>query len=160
MSYGWQCVRLSVVSRVVGRVIKEGRNSYRGFVICSTVSSLSSRQISKPVERCCSCTRHSKCSTAGLSARVCKCRNTGRQCTGCYCWGQCKNRGRLIPSPTTTRGLLGHFLRGADPPATNQCASPPFRMTASIFVLTGNIGGQSRGNGREGQSGRTQEPER
>ena len=35
-------------------------------------------------------------------------------------------------SPTTTRGLLGHFLRIADPPAADH--------RAYIFVLTGDIG--------------------
>ena len=34
-----------------------------------------------------------------------------------------------MPSPTTAREILGHFLRGADPPAINQHAStPPVRL--------------------------------
>ena len=36
----------------------EGRNSYRVFGICSTVSPLSSRRVCKPVERCCIFTWH------------------------------------------------------------------------------------------------------
>ena len=49
------------------------------------------------------------CSTTGMSARACECRNAGRQCTGCYLWGRCKNRGRLMLSHATARELLGHF---------------------------------------------------
>ena len=37
-----------------------------------------------------------------------------------------------MPSLTTKRGLLGHFLQGADPPATDQHATtPPVRFPAS-----------------------------
>ena len=72
----------------------------------------------------CSCIRHLTCSSTGTSVRACEFRNSGRQCTGCYCWGRCKNKGRLRPSPTTARVLLGHFLHGADPSAVCQCASP------------------------------------
>ena len=122
-SYGWQRVGLSDDGRVIGRAKKEGRNSYEGFGIGSTVSCPYSRRVCELVERCCSCTRHSTCSTAGPSACACKCRNAGQQCNRCYCWGRCKNRGRLVPSPTTARVLLGHFPRGADPPATDQQSS-------------------------------------
>ena len=48
-------------------------------------------------------------------------------------------------SPTTTRGLLIHIPRGADPPANDRRATTPPRTIAKIFVPTGNIGGRSRG---------------
>ena len=123
-SYVWWRVGISDGGQVIGRAKMEGRNSYGGFSIGSTESRQYSRRVSEPVERCCSCIWHSACFTTGLSARACKFRNAGRQCTGCYCWGRCKNRGRLMPSPTTARGLLGHLPRGTDPPATKQCSSP------------------------------------
>ena len=118
----------------------------RGSGIVSTVSR-SSRRARETVERCCSCTRHLTCSTSGLSARACECRNAGRQCTGCYCWGRCKNRGRLLPSPTTTRGLLGHFPRGADPPAIDRRAKiTPFRYpTSSSLRAISAAGAGGRG---------------
>ena len=97
---------------------RKGETPTGEFGTGSTVSR-SSRRAQEMVERCCSCTRHSTCSTTGPSARACKCRNAGRKCTGCYFWGKCKNKCRLIPSPTTTRGLFGIFPRGADPPANN-----------------------------------------
>ena len=118
----------------MGKAKKEGRNSYGGFGIVSTVSR-PSRRARETVERCCSCTRHSTCSTSGPSARACKCRNAGRQCTGCYCWGGCKNWGQISPSPTTMRGLLGHFPRGADPSATDRRAkTPPVRSSTSLLL--------------------------
>ena len=128
LSNGWRYVGLLDGGRVIRRVKTEGRNSYLGgVVICSTVSRPSSRRARKPVERCCSCTWHSTCSTAGPSARAYGFCNDGRQWTGCYCWVPCKNRGQLMPSPTMARGLLGHFPRGADPLASNQCVAPlPF----------------------------------
>ena len=133
-SYGWRRVAISYGGRAIGRAKKEGRNSYGGFGIVSTVSRLS-QQAREMVEPCCSCTRHSTCSTLGPSARECECRKAGLQCTGCYCWGRCKNRGRLLPSPTTMRGLLGHFPRGADPPANNQRATtPPVRLPTSLSL--------------------------
>ena len=61
---------------------------------------------------------------------------------GCYFWGQCKNKGRLMLSPIMVMGLLGHFPRGADSPAVGQCASPPACIFIDIFILTGNISGQ------------------
>ena len=54
---------------------------------------------------------------------------------GCYCWGRCKNRGRFLPFPTTTRGLLGHFPRRADPPANDRRATnPPVRLPTSLSL--------------------------
>ena len=61
-------------------------------------------------------------------------------------------------SPTTARGLLGHFLRGADPPATDQCVSPtPVRLpTSSSLQAISAAGAGGRG---VGQGERQQEPE-
>ena len=99
---------------------RKGETPTEGFGIGSTVSPPTSRWVQELVKRCCICTRHSTCSTTDPSAHACKCRNAGRQFTGCYCWGRCKNRGRLMPSPTTARSLLRHFPLGADLPTTNQ----------------------------------------
>ena len=114
-----------------------------------------SRRSQETVERCYSCTHHSTCSTSGLSARACECRNAGRQCTGCYCWGRCKNRVRLLPSPTTTRGLLGHFTRGVDPPANDRHATTlPVRSPTSSSLRgiseagAGGRGAWARASGR------------
>ena len=117
-SYGWRRVEILDGSRAIGRAKKGGRNSYGEFGTGSTLS-CSSRRVQELVEWCCSCTQNSTCSTTVLSTRSCECRNAGWQCTGCYFWGKCKNKGRLMPSPTTMRGLLGIFPRGADPRATN-----------------------------------------
>ena len=78
-----------------------------GSGIGSTVSCPSSRRVCDLVMRCCSCTRNLTCSSTGPYARACECCNAVRQCTWCYCWGRCNNRGRLMPSPTTERVLLG-----------------------------------------------------
>ena len=40
-----------------------------------------SRRVQELVERFYSCTRHLTCSATGPSARACKCRNAGWQCT-------------------------------------------------------------------------------
>ena len=134
-SYGSRCVRLSDGGRFIGRAKKEGKNSYGGFGISSTVIRLSVRRVRKLVERCCSCTWHSTCSTTGPSAQVCECGNAGRKCTGCYCWGRRKNRGRIMPSLTTEGALLGHLPHGAYPPATDQRAlSPPVRFPTSFSL--------------------------
>ena len=134
-SNGWRRVGLLGGGWFIGRAKKEGRNSYGGFGIFSMVSRPSSRQVREPVERCCSCTRHSTCSAAGPSAIGCGFRNAGRYCTGCYCWGWCKNQGRFMPSPKMARGLLGIFPRGADPPATAQRATtPPVQSPTSLYL--------------------------
>ena len=100
------------------------------------------RRAREMVERCCSFTRHLNCSTTGPSARACECRNLGRQCTECYCWEECKNKGRLLLSPTTTRGLLGHFPRGADPSANDRRATtPPVRSPTSSSLWTISVAG-------------------
>ena len=144
--YGWRRVAISDGGRAIWRAKKEGRNSYGGFGISSTVSR-PRRQAREMVERCCSCTRHSTCYIMGLSARACECRNAARQCTGCHCWDKCRNKGRFMPSPTTTRGLLGHFPRGADPPAIDRRATtPPVQsLTSSSLraILAAGAGGRS-----------------
>ena len=63
---------------------RKGETPTGEFGTNSTVSR-SSRQAREMVERCCSFTRHSGCSTTGPSARACTCQNAGRQCTGCHC---------------------------------------------------------------------------
>ena len=57
-NYGWRCVELPNGGRFIGLAQMEGRNSYRGFGIGSTVSHPSVRQVRKLVDRCCSYTRH------------------------------------------------------------------------------------------------------
>ena len=133
---------------------RKGETPNEGFGIGSTVSRPTSRRVRELVKRCCSCTRHSTCSATGPSARACECRNAGRQCTGCYFWGWFKNRGRLMPSPTTSRGLLGLFARSVDLPASDQQTSPqPVRLTTSLSlreILAAEAGG---GGTRGGASG-------
>ena len=137
-----------------GGLKTEWRNSYGGVGIFSTVSSPSSRRVREPIKQFCSCTHHSICSTAGPSSQACKCRNSGRHCTGCYLCGRCKNRGRIMPSPTTARGLLGHFLRGVDPPATDQRApTRPVRLPTSSsirVILAAGAGGRCARGGSSG----------
>ena len=153
-SYGWWRVEISDGGRAIGRTKTEGRNSYGGFGNVSTVSRPSQR-VRETFKRCCSCTRHSTCSTTGPSTRVCECRNAGQQCTGCYCWGRCKNWGRLMPSPTTTRGLLGHFPRGTDPPANDQRATtPPVRLRTSLSLREISAAGAGGRSAWAGASGR------
>ena len=84
-----------------GEEKRKGGTPTGEFRTSSTVS-YSSQQAREMVKQCCNCTRHSTCSTTGPSARASKCRNAGRQCTGCYCWGKCQNKGRLMPTPTTS----------------------------------------------------------
>ena len=71
--YGWWHVRLSDGGPVIGREKTEESYSYGGFGICSTVTCPSSRWVCEPVERYCSGTRNSTCSTMGPSTRACKC---------------------------------------------------------------------------------------
>ena len=112
-----------MAARSLGRRKRKGETPTEGFGIGSTVSRLSSIGVRDPVERCCICTRHLTCSTMGPSTRAYEFRNSGRQCTGCFCWGQWKNWGRIMTSPTTERGLLGIFPHGAVPPVTDQRAT-------------------------------------
>ena len=84
---------------------RKGETPTGDFGIGSTVGR-PSRRVREMVERCCSCTRHSTCSTTGPFSRTCQCRNAGRQCTGCYCWGKCRNKGWIMPSPPSSRGPL------------------------------------------------------
>ena len=117
-------LRSATAARPSGGQNRKGETPTGDFGIVSTVS-CPSRRAREMVERCCSCTQHSTCSTTVPCARACKCRNTQKQYTGCYCWGKCKNKGRFMPSPSTTRGLLGHFPRGADPPANDPRVTTP-----------------------------------
>ena len=57
-----------------------------------------------------------------------------------------------MPPPTTARGLLGHFPRGPDPPATDQCASPPTVQSPTYLslreILADGAGGRAARDGR------------
>ena len=53
------------------------------------------------------------------------------------------NKGHLMPFPTMTRGLLGHFPRGVETTHVT-----PARPVTDTFVLTSYIGGQGQGQGR------------
>ena len=145
----------SMAARPLGGQKRKGETPTEGFGIGSTVSCPTSRRVRELVKRCCGCTRHSTCSTAGPSACACKCCTAVQQCTGCYWWGRCKNRGRLMPSPTTERGLLGIFPRGADPPATNQRATTlpvlsPTSLSLRAILAAGARGWGERLQGPEG----------
>ena len=137
---------------------RKGETPTEGFGIFSTVSRLSSRRVCKLVERCCSCTGHSTCSTTAPSTRACECGNPGRQCTGCYCWSQCKNQGRLMTSPTTARGILGHFPRGTDPPKADQSASPPPVLLPTYSSLQAISTSGAGGGCARGGAGRRRSP--
>ena len=63
-----------------------------------------------------------------------------------------------MPSPTTARGLLGHFMRGVDPPAVNQRVSPPpVRSPISSFLWAIPAAGAGVGGAR-GDVGRRGSP--
>ena len=129
---------------------RKGETSTGEFGTSSTVS-YSSRRAQEMVERCCSCTWQSTCSTTGLSVRACKFRNAGRKCTACYCWGKCINKEQLMPSPTTTQGLLGLSPQGADPPANEpRTTTPPIRYPTSLSlreISAARAGGRSASGG-------------
>ena len=56
------------------------------------------------------------CSTKVLSEKSCECRNAGKNCTGCYCWNKFWEKGWVMLSTTTERGILGHFVHGTELP--------------------------------------------
>ena len=63
-----------------------------------------------------------------------------------------------MPSRTTARGLLGHFPYNADPPASNQGASPPpVRLPISLSLLAKWAAGAGRG-GAQGRVGGRKNP--
>ena len=60
-----------------------------------------------------------------------------------------------MPPPTTERGLLGHFLRGTDPPTFSQSASPPpLRSPTSLSLRDILAAGAGGGGARGGTGGR------
>ena len=61
-----------------------------------------------------------------------------------------------MPSPATTRGLLGFFFTGSGPAHHRPMRKNPAFPIAYIFVLTGDIGGRGRGQEREGRGERPQ----
>ena len=134
---------------------RKGETPTEEFDAGSTVSR-PSRRVQELVDRCCSCTQHSTCSTTGLPAHVCKYCNAVRKCKGCYCWGKCRNKGRVMPSPTTSRGLLSIFPQGADLPATDPSATTPpvllptyFSLQAISAARVGGRGVRGRASGRK-----------
>ena len=124
-SYVWRRVGLIDGRWFIGRVKTEGRNSHRGIWYMfygklsiwqtgpkSQSSGFAVAPVTRPdLPRAHPHDRANEVTQAGSAH-------------WCYCWVGCKNRGRIMLSPTTSRGLLGHFPRGADLPAANQCVSP------------------------------------
>ena len=148
--------KLSTAAGPSGGRKRKGETPMGEFGTSSTLNR-SIRRAREMVKRCCSCIRHSTCSTKGPSARACECRNAGRQCTGCYCWGKCRNKGRLMPSPNTVQGLLGHFPQVADPPANDpRATTPPVQLPTSSSlraILAAVDGGRSVWGGGERPQG-------
>ena len=61
-------------------------------------------------------------------------------------------------SPTTARFLLGHFPRGEDPPAVDQCASPPPVRSPTYLSLRAISAAGARGGGARGGAGAHRSP--
>ena len=60
-----------------------------------------------------------------------------------------------MPSPTTTRGLLGVFPRGAEPPANNpRKTTPPVGLPSSLSLRAISVAGDGGRSARGGASGR------
>ena len=148
-SYGWWRVKILNGGRSIGRAKKEGRNSYRGvwywfYGKSPKQTVLRAGQTVLYMHPALNLLHH------GPVCSHVQCRNAGWQCTGCYCWGKCRNKGQLIPSPTTTRGLLGIFPGGADPPATNLSAPTlPVQSPTSSYLRALSVDG-SRGQSTRG----------
>ena len=127
--------------------------------VSDTISMVSQPAIyrsQEQVKRCCSCTSHSTCSTKETPEWACGCLKAGRYFTGYYCWNKCRNKGWLMPSPATARGLLGHFVCSADSPIVCQPTStPPVRVpiSSSLPVISG-----ASGRGSWGRAGRQRSP--
>ena len=105
--------------RVVGSSVwikKNGQTPMGGGGITSLVSIPSIKRAQEHIKRCFSCTSYLTCSAKGPSDQSCECRNVGQHYTRCYFWAKCKNKGQLMSSSATVRGLLGHFARNADQP--------------------------------------------
>ena len=63
-----------------------------------------------------------------------------------------------MPSPTTARGLLGHFPRCADLPAINQRVSPPPVRSPTYLSLRPILAAGAGGGGSGVGSGRRRSP--
>ena len=61
-------------------------------------------------------------------------------------------------SPTTLRGLLGHFPCGADPLATNQSASPPPVRSPTSSLLQAILAAKDREGVAVGRAGGCRSP--
>ena len=55
-----------------------------------------------------------------------------------------------MPPPTMARGLLEHFPRGADPPTTDQRASPPPIQSLTSLSLRAILAARAGGRGAQG----------
>ena len=58
-----------------------------------------------------------------------------------------------MPSPATTRGLLGHFLGGKDPPVADQNISPPPVQSPTYLSLRAVLAAGAGGGGPRGGAG-------
>ena len=159
-SYGWRRGAISDGGWSIGRAKKEGRNSYGEVWYKFYRKSLKPTgprygRVVMQLHPSLDLLHH------GPSVRACECRNAGRQCTGCYCWGKRKNKGWLMLSPSTTRGLLGIFPRGADPPANDRRAKTlPVRSPTSLSlraISAARSGGRSARGGASGCRGLREE---
>ena len=61
-------------------------------------------------------------------------------------------------SPTTAKGLLGHFPHGADPPTTYQSASPPPVQLPISFSLRAISAAGDGGKGAQGGASGSRSP--
>ena len=63
-----------------------------------------------------------------------------------------------MPPLTTARGLIGNFVRGADPPVVDQCDSPlPVQLPTSLS-LRAISAARAGGEGVRGGTGRRKIP--
>ena len=63
-----------------------------------------------------------------------------------------------MPPSTTARGMLGHFLHGADPPKVNQRASPLPVRSPTYSSLRAILAAGAGGGGGRGGTGRCRSP--
>jgi hypothetical protein len=69
----------------------------------------------KSTTTCCDCTRHSTCTSLGAKSRPgCACLLARRNCSGCACFRQCRNKRPNLPEAANDR-QLGSTLRAYFP---------------------------------------------
>ena len=59
-----------------------------------------------------------------------------------------------MPPPTTARGLLGHFLRGTEPPTVDQRDSPPPVQSPTSSPVRAKMTARDGGGDARGGAGR------